>query len=1132
MRGTRDFQHTMLATFQTSCLLAGCLLSSMSHGTTNKELMVETAPALSLRSVNAQDLGYYPKPSPHQQPTVVLSSVDGGHSRGGTAGGGSSPADPAAQEEIFVDRTGTAAVWCTLGGQITHTSFGSVVLGPGSHGLAGGNGHGAISQAVRCRFPTLLMGWSSRHDGSNATRDTTRVEGETCQTKEQEEKEQKKGCQGRRRRRRQSQRGPWSVCILRSPDLVTVHYPNGDSYDVALPCEARLLQPLGEGLLVQRFSGEASDDSSNDYGTVTGPRGESRDPLRDDFPSIGGPGSDVELSDTDTPSLFTLLHPLDELRPVALLPPLVAGLNVDSEDKERPNSQSRLLGVEDQHQRFVCDAGERVVFAGGGGAHGMGPDSSLLLTYHAGRRRHSLWLVLPVPEPPEEQSGPKSEMEEELMGEAHTAAAGADVSILGPLVHKSSGNDTWRASSAMSAPVESSGLSSTLLGVSALDSSSSVTAFSMIDSVLGGGAGASRLPRDRLSVGNISRVGGSMGRGRVSGGAGRRTSTGSNISWIAPGNTRNEALANALGLGQSALGIAPAPILARGDGFGGGGLRGVGDETSHVSYTSRLLGGADVGGAEIGTIGDINTIVEDEEEDDEAQPIRPHHGLSLLWREPENCSSAVKHAFCAAVGNPGEGQKSTSTHAAGSGSQREFLVCLVGAQTETLRALSICVNDTNATAAFADGDLNTIDNGSIIVKEAFTIPCRAAVGLCATAGEEGEGFPGGAIAPNILVLTPDRRLILHRGENPVTVVTIPPSVSSVATAGGLHKNDEIDCLSDAVGSCFTLETRQGKRRRVRLSLDPASPLVAACLGAWDCLLTPDLAASLRADVVGVAQTLSNDRNACKDGDSYEKRADGTGSPKIEGKRRWKGDSSTGGDLDWTALVSVLRELVLGREHTEGEDTDSMFRESQCKGPIGNGHNRSSEGSQGIDDGCSAWEAFLSAPHHEQYARDNVMLLSGLRVPNRHYNSGNTKSATPIVTKSSESQSPAMSSPPPALQTRREEFRAEIGAVLDALHLVLEDMKTSRLTTPLVPRLASLLLSLARACGRNGKDMRDFADHYWRDAAGCGDGHGELASMISVSGEEGEGGGWLPARPTRFRTVRGWPFCHRIKKCFF
>ena len=102
------------------------------------------------------------------------------------------------------------------------------------------------------------------------------------------------------------------------------------------------------------------------------------------------------------------------------------------------------------------------------------------------------------------------------------------------------------------------------------------------------------------------------------------------------------------------------------------------------------------------------------------------------------------------------------------------------------------------------------------------------------------------------------------------------------------------------------------------------------------------------------------------------------------------------------------------------------------------------------------------------------------------------------------------------------------------HLVLEDLKTSRLTVSLVPRLASLLLSLTRVCDGAGDDMRDFSDHYWRDAAGCrqggggGGGGGEAASMIA-RGKEGllmaeMGKDALPRRPTRFRKVTvtvGW-----------
>lgn len=1078
----------------------------MPHAT-KRERRVKKSTMPSLLSVYAQDLGPYPKPSP--QKCTVLSSVDGGHSRGGTAGGGSAPADPAAQEELFVDRSGTAAVWRTLGGQVSHASFRSVVLGPGAHGLAGSNGQGAISQVVRCRFPTLLEGWSSKYDAD--TKREARGKRERWTKREKEEEKEKEKDKGQRRRRRRPHRGPWSVCILREPDLVTVHYPNGDSYDVALPCEARLLQPLGEGLLVQRFSDEAGEDLAAGVG-VGGARsnGASDDPMDDGFLSFAGPGSD--FSDADTPSLFSLLHPLDELRPVALLPPLKGALGIGSEEKIR-NGTSPQLAAEEQHQRLVCDAGERVIFAGGCGARGMGPDSSLLLTYHAGRRRHSLWLLFPVPEPPEQrqqQPEPKAELELETMAAGPPTTAAGDVSILGPLIQKTPGNGSWRGATATSPARDASSLSSTLLGVSALDSSSSLTALSMIDSAFAG-VGGGRPPRDRLSVGNASQIRGSTGRGRMSGGAGRRSSTGSNASWIGPGNTRNEALANALGLGHSALGGGHVPILARGgDGGGGcGGGRGARDE----SVVASLVGGVDMGGA-IGALGERDTILEDDEdEDDEAQPIRPHLGLSLLWREAEDCSAAVQHAFCAAAGTPGEGGRGIAVGAApGPCSEREFLVCLVNEQSERLRALSISVND--KTVALADGDISRLNNGSIVVAEAFTTPCRAAVGVCATAGAEGEGFPGGAIAPDILVLTPDRRLILQRGDTPVTGVTIPAPVPLTAMAGRQNEEDQIDWLSDAVGSCFTLETRAGERRRVRLSLDPASPLVAACLGAWDCLLTPALAASLRADVMGVAQKSANGNYIGVAEGSHGHRVEGIGSNSVEANRRQRHTCSVGEDLDWIALVSVLRDLVLGGEPAAVEENRSVSAKSHGGEGRTNGRNCGSDGSQGIgSSSSSAWTAFLSSPSHNQYARDSVMLLSGLRIPDRQNSC--SESARPTATEPFKPPPP----PRPGLQTQRAAFRAEIGAALDALHLVLEDMKISRLTTSLVPRLASLLLSLARACGRKGEGMRDFADHYWRDAAGCGDGRGEVASMISVADGSDGARGWLPSRPTRFCKVR-------------
>ncbi|CAN0495300.1 unnamed protein product, partial [Hapterophycus canaliculatus] len=78
----------------------------------------------------------------------------------------------------------------------------------------------------------------------------------------------------------------------------------GDSHDVTLPCEARLLQPLGEGLLIQRFAGGNGDGSEFSSAAAYGGEDEQEDDGLDPLFSV--------------PSLFTLLHPLDELRPVAL----------------------------------------------------------------------------------------------------------------------------------------------------------------------------------------------------------------------------------------------------------------------------------------------------------------------------------------------------------------------------------------------------------------------------------------------------------------------------------------------------------------------------------------------------------------------------------------------------------------------------------------------------------------------------------------------------------------------------------------------------------------------------------------------------------------------------------------------
>lgn len=950
-------------------------------------------------TLQAQDLGPYPAPA---QSFTVLSSINGGNAWAGTAaGGGRTPADPAAQEELFVDASGTSAVWRILGGQVVHTSFRSVVLGPNAKvegGLRGGDcggGHGAIIQAVRCRFPTYLEGWSSSVAGRSVPED-----------------------QKHRRQRRRSRGRPWSVCLLRSPDLVTVHHPDGDSHDVTLPFEARSMQPLGEGLLVQR---------SSEYDGESGEGGRARENEEEGT----GESSDAMLV---LPSLFSLHHPLDELRPVALMPAAAA--------VSTPSQTDPLVSETEQQLRLFCDSSEKLVFVRGGDDHGADKDPPLVLTYNSVRRRHSLWLVLPVPEPEPEPA----------------SSGGFDgVSMMGLVGdERLSMVDSCRATrmspSTLSAEVGS--LSNTLLGVSALDSSSSMAGLSMADAVLGSG----HIRKDRRSGG------GSIGRSRLStgGGAGRRTSSGSNASWIGAGNTRNEALANALGLGQSGLGMLSLSAA------GGGSNSGLG---SLDPLLPGLLG-ARLGGAM--SIGEPQTLEEDEEEvDDEvrSQTIRPRLGLYLLWREAEHAPAAAQSVFCAAAmgsfPRPAPGGTDHRSY-----QRNSFLFCFSDSHAGRLRALSV------TSSVVAKGGKRRDDEGDVHVEEAFTLPCRSAVGLCATAGGEGEGSPGSAIAADILVLAPDGGLVLYHGKNPIVRMAVPAGCFSAAVPGG---SDEPDSLSDAVGSCFTLTTRGGDRRRLRLSLEPASPLVAACCGAWDCLLSPFLSTSLRADITCAVQALAG----------VGKRPPEP-NPGEVGASRDRGGIDE--DLEWVALVSVLKRLILGVvediSHPEREKPGSSAATASA----------SDDGEGGNGDG--AWSSLLLSPFHDRFSRDNAMILSGLTRPRLVEDVAGPELHTPQM---------------PPLRTEREVFLDEAGAAFDALHLALEDLKTSRLTVALVPRLASLLLSITRVCGRRGAAMRDFADHYWRDAAGSGlGGSGEPESMITQACVATSG--LLPDRPTRFLKV--------------
>eukprot|EP00808_Paulinella_micropora_P025174 g71415.t1 len=129
-----------------------------------------------------------------------------------------------------------------------------------------------------------------------------------------------------------------SLCLLH-PNKVMVYLPRaGDIYSVAMPCRVKKLWALLEGVLVE---GLPADTALSE-----------------------GPPGEVP------PRLFSLLHPLEELKPLALF------------DAEEAAASTRPTDVLSD---FVTDPAIRVVFTS--------PHLPLLLTYHCTKLRHSLYII-------------------------------------------------------------------------------------------------------------------------------------------------------------------------------------------------------------------------------------------------------------------------------------------------------------------------------------------------------------------------------------------------------------------------------------------------------------------------------------------------------------------------------------------------------------------------------------------------------------------------------------------------------------------------------------------------------------------------------------------------------------------
>lgn len=115
------------------------------------------------------------------------------------------------------------------------------------------------------------------------------------------------------------------LCVLQGLECVKVYAADGAEFEVALPCKAARMWELPRGLLIEREPG---------------------------------------VEDVATPMMFSLLHPLEELKPVS------------------------YTELETDKSEFICDAKEKILFCS--------PDLLLVLTYNLRDSKHSLWSLLPL----------------------------------------------------------------------------------------------------------------------------------------------------------------------------------------------------------------------------------------------------------------------------------------------------------------------------------------------------------------------------------------------------------------------------------------------------------------------------------------------------------------------------------------------------------------------------------------------------------------------------------------------------------------------------------------------------------------------------------------------------------------
>jgi hypothetical protein len=173
----------------------------------------------------------------------------------------------------------------------------------------------------------------------------------------------------------------------------------GTVYNVTTPCEIERMWPLPTGLLLERARLPKHDDPLSP--AALGSKHRSPNSYASMSTRTGSP-SQLQFNEYELPTLFSLLHPLDELKPVSFIDQSQMPRDAKKPDPTTPSkpsmgpeptglnttmdmSETSTSMVQFPEDLFVCQPDMHLVFSTG--------DVALMVIFDDRNGRHSVWLL-------------------------------------------------------------------------------------------------------------------------------------------------------------------------------------------------------------------------------------------------------------------------------------------------------------------------------------------------------------------------------------------------------------------------------------------------------------------------------------------------------------------------------------------------------------------------------------------------------------------------------------------------------------------------------------------------------------------------------------------------------------------